>query len=351
LVDVSLLNTIRSLPKIELHRHLEGSVRLSTLVDIARDYGIEMPEYDVETLRPFVQMMPDEPRNSQHFLGKFQTLRQFYRSPEVIQRVTREIIADAAADNVKYLELRFTPRALSNIIACSYHEVVSWVCGASAEAAEAYDIEVRLILSMNRHESVEIGEEVLVAALDFCDQGVVAIDLAGNESGFSARPFRQVFERAREAGLGITIHAGEWGGAENVRDAIEHLGAQRVGHGVRLLEDDGLLPLVIERGVVLEVCPTSNVQSGVVPDFSAHPLPQLFRRNVLTTLNTDDPLVSNIALSDEIERAMTHMGLTLDEIKQLTLTAARAAFIAPSEREALVTKFESWFSASTPVAQ
>src|SRR5262245_2787778 len=260
------------MPKIEMHRHLEVSVRLSTLIEIALEYGIEMPEYDVETLRPFVQMMPDEPRNWNHFLGKFQTLRQFYRSPEVIRRVTREVIADAAEDNVKYLELRFTPRALSNIINCSYHEVVSGVCQVAAESAREYDILVRLILSMNRHESVEIGEEVLSAAIDFCNQGVVAVDLAGNEQTFSARPFRSVFERAREAGLGVTIHAGEWGGAENVRDAVEQLGAARVGHGVRLLEDETLLPLLVERGIVLEVCPTSNVQSGVVSGFEAHPL-------------------------------------------------------------------------------
>ncbi len=350
MVDTDLLNAIRALPKVELHRHLEGSVRLQTLVEVALEYGIEMPEYDVETLRPFVQMMPDEPRNWHHFLGKFQTLRQFYRSPDVIRRVTREAIADAAHDNVRYLELRFTPRALSNVINCSYHEVVSWVCQVAAQAARDFDIEVRLILSMNRHESVEIGEEVLKAAIDHCDQGVVAVDLAGNEQTFAARPFRPVFERAREAGLGITIHAGEWGGADNVRDAIEHLGAARVGHGVRLLEDPTLLPLLVERNVVLEICPTSNVQSGVVADFGSHPLPQLFRQQVRTTINTDDPLVSNITLSDEIERVVSHMELTLDEVKQLILVAAQAAFLPQPERVALVARFEAWFSNDTAPA-
>jgi adenosine deaminase len=350
LVDTDLLNAIRALPKIELHRHLEGSVRLQTLVDIALEYGIEMPEYDIETLRPFVQMMPDEPRNWQHFLAKFQTLRQFFRSPDVIRRVTREVVEDAAADNVKYLELRFTPRALSNIINCSYHEVVSWVCQTAAQAGEDFNIQVRLIPSMNRHESVDIGEEVLTAAIDHCDQGVVAVDLAGNEQTFSARPFQSVFSRAREAGLGITIHAGEWGGADNIRDSIEHLGAARIGHGVRLLEDPTLAPILVERGVVLEVCPTSNVQSGVVADFSAHPLPLLLRQKVRATINTDDPLVSNITLSDEIERVVTHMGMTLDDVKQLTVSAAQAAFLPVPERAALVTRFEDWFSSDTAPA-
>jgi adenosine deaminase len=348
--DDQLLNVIRALPKIELHRHLEGSVRLETLIDIAQQYGIEMPEYDVETLRPFVQMMPDEPRNSQHFLSKFFTLRQFFRSPGIIVRVTDEVIADAAADNVRYMELRFTPRALSNILNCAYHDVVSWVCQAASDAAEKYDIDVRLIVSMNRHESVEIGEEVLRAAIDFSDRGVVAVDLAGDEHAFSALPFRAVFEQAREDGLGITIHAGEWGAAENVRDAIEHLGATRVGHGVRLLEDPNLLPLVVERGTILEVCPTSNVQSGVASDFESHSLPMLYRRGVRTTINTDDPLVSNITLTDELLRVVSYMGLTLDDVKQHTLEAARAAFLPDAEREVLVAKFETWFNPSAEQA-
>jgi adenosine deaminase len=350
LVDTDLLNTIRALPKIELHRHLEGSVRLQTLIDVALEYGIEMPEYDVETLRPFVQMMPDEARNWQHFLAKFQTLRQFFRSPDVIRRVTREVVEDAAVDNVKYLELRFTPRALSNIINCTYHDVVSWVCETAIQAGQDFDIQVRLILSMNRHESVEIGEEVLSAAIDHCDQGVVAVDLAGDEQTYSARPFLPVFERARGAGLGITIHAGEWGGADNVRDAIEHLGAARIGHGVRLLEDPTLAPLLAEREVVLEVCPTSNVQSGVVADFRAHPLPLLLREQVRATINTDDPLVSNITLSDEIERVVTHMDMTLEDVKQLTVSAAQAAFLPEPERMALVARFEGWFSSDTAPA-
>jgi adenosine deaminase len=251
---------------------------------------------------------------------------------------------------VRYLELRFTPRALSNIINCSYHDVVSWVCQTAVQAARDFDIEVRLIVSMNRHESVAIGDEVLDAAIDHSDQGVVAVDLAGNEQSFSARPFRQLFERALQAGLGVTIHAGEWGGADNVRDAIESLGASRVGHGVRALEDPTLLPLLIERNIVLEICPTSNVQSGAVADFSAHPLPQLFHQHVRVTINTDDPLVSNITLSDEIERAVTHMSLSLDEVKQLTLLAAQAAFLPETERMALVARFETWFSNDTAPA-
>lgn len=347
MVDASLLETIRALPKIELHRHLEGSVRIQTLIDIAEEYGIEMPEYDVETLRPFVQMMPYEPRNTEHFMGKFHTLRQFYRSLDVIQRITREAIIDAAEDNIKYLELRFTPAALSNIIRVSYPAVVDAVCKARQEAMAEYDVEVGLIVSMNRHETIEQGQMALQAALEFRKSGVIGLDLAGFEKGHSANPFRAIFRQAKAEGLGVTVHAGEWEGADSVWEAVGNLGAIRVGHGIRSLEDPGIINVLVERGITLEVCPSSNVDSGVVDSLGAHPLRELHYQNVVTTINTDDPLISNITLSEEIARAVEHMDFTLDEVKQLTLQAARAAFLPEAEREALVTKFESWFAADS----
>ncbi|MCB9452633.1 MAG: adenosine deaminase [Anaerolineaceae bacterium] len=337
--DNQLYQTLRKLPKIDLHRHLEGSVRLETLVDIAEKSGVEMPEYDAEMLRPFVQMMPGETRNMQHFLGKFHTLRQFYRSPEVICRVAREAVEDAAADNIQYLELRFTPAALSNIINCSYDEVVSWVCDAVDEAARTNQIQARLILSMNRNESVEKGEQVLAAALSHQDKGVVAIDLAGNEANFPSSPFLDIFHRARSAGLGVTIHAGEWGDSANIREAVDNLGAVRIGHGVRAIEDEDIVKMLVDRGIVLEICPTSNYQSGVVDTWAAHPLPELWRRGVSTTINTDDPLLSGITLTDELVSAVSNLSLTVDDMKQHVLTAARAAFLPDSERAALVSQF------------
>lgn len=343
-LDADLMKRIGAMPKIELHRHLEGSVRLETLVDIAQEYGIEMPEYDVETLRPFVQIMPGETRNHQHFLGKFVTLRQFFRSPEVIRRVTREAVADAAADHVKYLELRFTPPALSNILKCAYEDVIAWVCEAAREAALAYNIQVSLIISMNRHEGPEVGERVLRAALNFVGGGVVALDLAGNERQFPAHPFYDVFEQAKAAGLGVTIHAGEWSGPESVREAITRLHADRIGHGVRSIEDETVLEELLQCGTVLEVCPSSNFDSGVVESWPLHPLADLHRLGVRTSINTDDPLISGITLSDEIARAITNLPLTLEDVKRQTLNAARAAFLPPDERAALVAKFEHWLN-------
>ena len=346
MIDQERLQTqtdlIRAMPKIDLHRHLEGSLRLETLLSIALEYGITLPALDIEGLRPFVQMVPGEPHSWQQFLAKFQVLRQFYRSETIIKRVTHEVIADAAADNVKYMELRFTPQALNNLMRCDYDQVVEWVCDAAADATDQLDIQVMLILSMNRHESVEIGEEVLEAAIQFADRGVVGLDLAGQEAGHSGLPFRDLFERAKAAGLGVTIHAGEWAGAENVREAIEALGADRIGHGIRTVEDPALLDLLQARGTVLEVCPTSNIQSGAVADFGVHPLVALYQQGVKTTINTDDPLICNVTMSDEIIQVLASMPLTLDDVKQNILTAANAAFLPPDQRAALVAQYQGW---------
>jgi len=340
----SIAAAIRAMPKIELHRHLEGSWRLKSLSSIAREYCLPIDNYDIETIRPHVQIMPAEPRTWENFLGKFRFLRQFFRSETIIKRVTREVIADAAADNIKYMELRFTPQALNNVMRCEYGEVVHWVCTASQAAAVEHNIQVRLIVSMNRHEEVSIGEAVLDAALAHRDHGVVAIDLAGQEAIYPAAPFSALFQRAKREGMYITVHAGEWAGANSIYEALDLLGADRVGHGIRAVESPALMDSLVERGAALEVCPTSNVDSGVVPSLAEHPLPTLYQRGIYTTINTDDPLISNINLSDQLIQLVEHTSLTLDDLKQHQLVASRVVFLPPHERALLVTQFEQWFS-------
>ena len=171
---------------------------------------------------------------------KFDTLRLFYRSPEVIRRITREAVEDAAKDNIRYLELRFTPVALSRAERFPLHEVMDWVIESSQAAAREFGLMVRLIPSVNRHENPELAEQVAWLAAERMDHGVVGLDLAGNEAEFSSEPFYGMFREARQAGLHIAIHAGEWGPAANVKEAIEELGAERIAHGVRIVEDDSV---------------------------------------------------------------------------------------------------------------
>ncbi|MEQ8672326.1 MAG: adenosine deaminase [Aggregatilineales bacterium] len=340
--EPSILQVVKTLPKIELHRHLEGAVRLETLIDIARHNQIEMPEYDVETLRPFVQMMPGEHRSMQNFLSKFKTIRQFFLSKEVISRIAREAVIDAAQDNIKYMELRFTPVALVAMSKAKISDAVTWVCDAVEQATSEYDVDVRLIVSMNRHESLQIGEQAVDAAIAHMDRGVVAVDLAGREEHFPASLFRSLFHRAQDAELNVTIHAGEWEGAQSIWDAVGNLGATRVGHGVRVLEDYGVLTILAQQGVVLEVCPTSNIHSGIFSTLRDHPLPELVEKGLRVTINTDDPLISDITLSDELARVMTHMRFTLEDIKRHTMIAANAAFLPDDERAVLVSNFKEW---------
>jgi adenosine deaminase len=334
-------SVLAALPKIDLHRHLEGSLRLTSLLEVARRFELDLPADDLESLRPLVQVTNDEP-NFRNFLEKFNVLRRFYQAPDVIHRLAYEVAADAAHDNVRYLELRFTPYALASTQGYALAEVTDWVVAAVQAAVRDHPgLRVGLIASVNRHESLDIAEQVTRLAIERQDQGIVGLDLAGDEVNHSAEPFRPLFRAAREAGLGVVAHAGEWTGAESVRDAIEELGVQRVGHGVRVLEDPAVVALAMERGIVFEVCLTSNVQTGVVPRLAEHPLCRMAALGLLTTINTDDPSVSDSTLTDEYTLAVEHLGFTVAEIKRSIITAAESAFLPPAERADLAAQFRT----------
>jgi adenosine deaminase len=335
----ALRAVLAGLPKIDLHRHLEGSLRLASLQDVALRHGLDLPAHDLEALRPYVQFTARD-SNYRHFLDKFSVLRRFYQSPETISRLTYEVIADAARDNIRYLELRFTPLALAKTQGYALADVTDWVLAAVAAACRDHPpLRVGVIVSANRHEAVTVAETVAQIAVDRRDRGVVGLDLAGDEVNYSAEPFRGVFRAAREAGLGLVAHAGEWTGAEAVRDAIENLGVQRVGHGVRVVEDIGVAALARERAVVFEVCVTSNLQTGVIRRLADHPLRRMMDLGLRTTLNTDDPAISDISLTDEYGTVIGALGLSLDEIKCALLTAASGALLPPAERAGLAAEF------------
>lgn len=325
------LNIYQSLPKVELHRHLEGSLRLSTMLEIAHAHGVTVPA-SILRLSNMVQVQDKDPLTFSNFLDKFKTLRLFYRSPEIIDRITREAIEDAARDNIRYLELRFTPIALSRAEGFPLHDVINWVVSSARLAAEDHPIQVGLIISINRHEPIELAEQVAWLAAEHVSHGVVGLDLAGNEAEFSAEPFAGLFKEAHEAGLHLTIHAGEWGGAQNVRQAIELFEAERIGHGVKVMEDENVLALARERGTVFEVCVTSNYQSGAVSSLKQHPLPAMLGAGLKATINTDDPSVSRITLTHEYQVVCETLGLSFETLKGCILTAAQAAFLPEAER-------------------
>ena len=332
----------QTLPKVELHRHLEGSLRINTMMDVSRTYNMGL--LNTDDLRPLVQVIDNDPLTSQNFLSKFQVLRKFYRSSQVIQRVAWEAVADAAADGVIYMELRFTPVALSRAERFPLSEVIDWVIEATQKADQEFGSTTRLITSVNRHESIDLAEEVIALAADRIEDGVVGVDLAGDETKFPASPFQGVFAEAQQAGLHVTIHAGEWGGAGNVANAITLLEAERIGHGVRVLEDPTVVALARERSTTFEVCVTSNIHSGVVPSLDEHPLQDMLAEGLNATINTDDPSISQISLSDEYRMVVEEMNIPLETMQEKTLAAAQAAFLPLDAREALVGWVEKKFS-------
>jgi len=324
----------RSLPKIDLHRHLEGSLRLSTLVELAPECGIELDRYDAETLRPLVQMTEDAP-DFQRFLAKFDILRLFYVSPEVIKRMTREAISDAARDGVVYLELRFNPLALARLNGFSFADVVTWVIEATEEGQRETHTRTCLILQIPRQESLAVADEIVDLAIANFGPLVRGIDLAGDEVNYSPELFAEQFSRAHRAGLNVTVHAGEAMGAHSVESAVHALHPHRIGHGVRAVEDSSVVTMLRERSITLEICPTSNLHTGVFSDLSHHPLADLVNLGLQVTVNTDDPSVSDTTLTHEVAVSVGQIGLAQLQYYRVLRYAVEASFLSPVGKIAL----------------
>ena len=335
-------------PLVELHRHLDGNVRLETVAELARRHRVELPALDAEGLRPHVQVTEREP-DLMSFLAKFDCLRRVFVDYEAVRRVARENVEDAEREGIDYIELRFSPYFMAERYGLDPAGVVEAVCDGVDEALRAEGASrpaglpprARLIGIVSRHYGPEVGWIELEAALAFRDRGVVALDLAGDEAGYPGHLFVEHFRRAREEGLHVIAHAGEADGAASVRQAIEGLGVERIGHGVRCVEDPALVELIVERGIPLEVCPTSNLQTSTIDSWEEHPLPDLLARGVKVTLNTDDPSISGIDLAHEYRVAEEKLGLGEPELRKLQENALAAAFLSEEEREALLALAEA----------
>ena len=310
-------------------------MRLETIQEVASKLDIKLP-IGRPALSHLVQVQNEDNLTFENFLSKFDTLRMFYRSPEVISRITREAIQDAARDNIFYLELRFTPVALSRAERFPLNDVMDWVCESASQSAAENGITVRLIASVNRHEPIELAEQVVWLSINRREIGIVAIDLAGNEALHPALPFLGLFNEARQAGLKITMHAGEWSGPQNVREAIEVFSSDRIGHGVRILEDPYTTALAREQGIPFEVCLTSNYQTGAIKELAQHPVIGMLANGLNVTFNTDDPSISQITLSKEYQVAREILKIPQEVIQQRILAAARASFLPEGDKKKLI---------------
>jgi adenosine deaminase len=324
------------LPLIDLHRHLDGSIRLETVLEVAEAQGIALPGIDLATLRPHV-VVEGKAAGLMDFIGRFRWLTAILHDLDTCRRVAYENVEDAQREGIDYIELRFSPWFMAETHGLDPAGVVEAVADGVVAAERDTGVRAQIIGIMSRTYDTETCHRELDALLAHRDH-LVAIDLAGDEEKFPAGRFREHFRRAREAGLQVTVHAGEVAGPESVWAAIRALGATRIGHGIHSLEDPALVDYLVEREIGLEIAITSNIQIGVVDDYAGHPVKRILEAGITANLNTDDPAISGIDLRHEFEVAAPGAGLTPEQTRRAQANALEMAFLPEDEKRALLTR-------------
>jgi len=326
----------RNFPFIDLHRHLDGNIRLGTVLDLGRIHNLPLPADDLEGLRPFVQITETSP-GVMAAIEKMMCMVGVLADYDACRRVAYENVEDAFLEGIDYIELRFSPLFMAESHGLDPRGVVDSVVEGINQGRGAFDVQVNLIGIISRTYGPDLGWKELEALLEFKDQ-ITALDLAGDEVNFPGKLFVDHFQEGREAGWNITVHAGEEGGPDNIWQAIEELGAKRIGHGVSAIQDPQLMDYLVENGIGVESNLTSNLQTKVIDDYSNHPLKEYLQAGILATINSDDPGLSAIDLKYEYEIAAPASGLTPDLITQAQKNALEVAFLEPKQKEDLKTK-------------
>jgi adenosine deaminase len=330
---------LEDMPKAELHLHLDGSLRVDTALDLARSRGIDAPRTREEMGAALVAPMPCI--DQAELLRAFELPIALMQDAEALDRVTAELVETKAAEKVEYVEIRWGP-LLHMARGLPLADGIAAVCRGARRGAAATGIEVRLICTAIRSHDPTNNVDLAEAAARFRDQGVVGWDLAGPEAT-NPNPMvhGRAFEAARAAGLRITLHAAEWGGPAQIRRSLP-LGPERIAHGAAAIEDPALCEELIARGITLDLCPTSNVQAGVVRSLEEHPIARLHRAGVSVTLSTDDTTVSDLTLTEEYTRALTRIGVTLPELWAMNRRALDVAFADEETLVPLRRRFDVW---------
>ena len=338
------------MPKAELHLHLDGSLRPETALELARDgrmAGADMPP-DLESMRARL-VAPPRCRDQADLLRAFDLPVALLQDAGSLERCATELVEDVAADGTRYAEIRWAP-SLHLERGLSLREGIGAVVRGATQGARATGIEVRLIAVALRTHPPGSAVEVARAALAFVADGLTGFDLAGIERAAPRpRSFQADFDDARDGGLGITCHAGEWGGATQVRRALG-IDPWRIAHGAPAADDTALMQELAVRGVTLDLCPSSNLQAGVGSDDAHAPLPRLIRAGVPVTISTDDRTVSDLTLVEELDRSVRHLGVTPLEVVGAVRQAYAAAFLHHDEdrRATLRRAFEDWLARNPP---
>jgi adenosine deaminase len=325
-----------SLPLVELHRHLDGSVRLQTILDLARQHNLPLPAKDLEALRPYVQVSGPTP-GVMEFIARFEWQVGVMVDYESVRRIARENVEDVKKECLDYVELRFSPWFMAEPHGLDPAGVVEAVIDGVEAGQRDFGMKVNLIGILSRTYGAEIAFRELAALLTKKEH-IVALDLAGDEAHYPAEQFREHFRRARNAGWHITVHAGEIAGPESIWEALSGLGATRIGHALQAMEDPSLLDYLREHHIGVESCLTSNVQTSCVESYAAHPLRRFLEHGIPATINTDDPGISGIDLAHEYKMAVEKAGLTLTQVRRAQLNALEVSFLTEEEKEELRNK-------------
>jgi adenosine deaminase len=324
---------LKALPKAEIHRHLELCLRHETIKELAPQFGIELKtQKDFESRFLILEPMQDLGT----VLNKFLDTQKLLGSEEILERMAFEACEDAfVKEGIRIVEFRYAPTFIQQGHGFDFQSIHNAIVKGVERAEKKYPMAVGLICTLQRILPVEVAQTVMEFVVENRNTWV-GIDLADNEVGFDSKPFRTVFARAKAAGLGITVHAGEADvpkAPEFVMDAIEILEATRIGHGLQIYRDPLVMDIVRDRDIVLELCPTSNVLTNVVSSLEKHPFRQLMDHGIRTTINTDDPSIFNTDLVREYQALEKHQKVTLKEFEQCAQWAAEASFIPLAKRK------------------
>ena len=328
---------LRAWPKAELHVHMDGCLRPQTMLELARVQGVRLPADTPDALAQALSVK--EAQNLEEYLEKYAITLSVMQTPEALERIAYEFVLDAAAENLRYVEVRYSP--LLHRPALTLTQAIEAPLAGVRRASAETGTKVGLLLCGIRTMSPASSLELAHAAADYSGDGVAGFDLAGAERGHPAREHRAAFEYAAAHGLACTCHAGEGDGPGSIHEALHVCGAARIGHGTRLGEDPALLDEVIERRIPLEMCLTSNVHTHTVRSVADHPFKQYLQRGVVVTLNTDGRLMDGVTLTDEYYTAHTALGMTPEDLVRVVLNTCESAFLPEFERVALVSRVQS----------
>lgn len=324
---------VKQLPKVELHLHLDGSVRVSTVAELL----------NISYEEAYSQMVCDKnTRSLTDYLKKFELPVMVMQTKENLKRITKELLEDLKEEHVIYVELRFAP-LLHTKEGLSQKEVVEAIIEGIKEVT---GITCNLILCCTRDNlENEKNLETIEVAKKFLNHGVVALDLAGDESKYPTNLFQKLFEKAKKLGVPYTIHAGEASSYRSILEAL-HLGAVRIGHGISSIQNKELMNVLKENEILLEICPQSNVDTNIVVEKKEHPIKQLYA-NMLVSVNTDNRTVSNITLTEEYEDLMKVLDFTVEDIKTCNLNAIKCSFLKEEEKEQFRKQIEEGYCDTT----